>query len=127
MTLLSAHADIEPVEELRGRHGEDGSEQWNYWNKLLLATEYKLHIKLTSGVGCQDNFKDFFLSFVQHQVVEEDESIPVDSDRHRDGSVHHHHQSVKSEPEHAEPVILHNSPSQNEHNNITFMNNKKKK
>ena len=30
VTLLSAHADIEPVEELRGDHGEDGSQYWDY-------------------------------------------------------------------------------------------------
>ena len=30
VTLLSAHADVEPVEELRGDHGEDGSQYWDY-------------------------------------------------------------------------------------------------
>ena len=55
-------------------------------------------IKLTSGVGCQDRFQHFLLPGVEHDVVVEDESVPVDSDGNRNSSVHHHHQPVKSKP-----------------------------
>ena len=112
VSLLSTHADIEPVEQLRGDHGEDGSKYWYYQNEDCRIITNMVRFKLTSGVGCQDHLQHFLLPCVEHHVVVEDESVPVDGDRHRNSSVHHHHQPVKSKPCHADKVILHHSPAQ---------------